>query len=218
MCGINGIAFSNQRRDVDASSLRRMRDVIFHRGPDDGGIFIEKNVGLGHRRLSIVDVSHGAQPMFNEDRSICIVYNGEVYNHADYRAELEADGSHLSNALRYRNDSPSVRRIRREMRGKTARNVRLCRLEPARKRNCLSPATGSASSRFITFTTRKEICFSLRKLKAYWKRAPFKRGNKFQRFARPVGESRNFRRRDFVQRRQASFARSFSALERRANP
>jgi asparagine synthase (glutamine-hydrolysing) len=92
MCGINGIAFSNEARRVDESSVRRMRDVIHHRGPDDGGIFVEKNVGLGHRRLAIVDVSHGAQPMFNEDDSICIVYNGEVYNHADYRAELEAKG------------------------------------------------------------------------------------------------------------------------------
>jgi asparagine synthase (glutamine-hydrolysing) len=92
MCGINGIAFSDGTRRVDESTLRRMRDVIHHRGPDDGGIFVEKNVGLGHRRLAIVDVSHGAQPMFNEDDSICIVYNGEIYNHADYRAELEAAG------------------------------------------------------------------------------------------------------------------------------
>jgi asparagine synthase (glutamine-hydrolysing) len=92
MCGINGIAFSSAARRVDESCVRRMRDVIHHRGPDDGGIFVEKNVGLGHRRLAIVDVSHGAQPMFNEDGSICIVYNGEVYNHADYRAELEAKG------------------------------------------------------------------------------------------------------------------------------
>jgi asparagine synthase (glutamine-hydrolysing) len=90
MCGINGIAFSSENRRVDESVLRRMRDVIHHRGPDDGGIFVEGNVGLGHRRLSIVDVSHGAQPMFNEDASVCIVYNGEVYNHADYRAALEA--------------------------------------------------------------------------------------------------------------------------------
>jgi asparagine synthase (glutamine-hydrolysing) len=92
MCGINGIAFSGAARRVDESRVKRMRDVIHHRGPDDGGIFLEKNVGLGHRRLAIVDVSHGAQPMFNEDGSICIVYNGEVYNHADYRAELEAKG------------------------------------------------------------------------------------------------------------------------------
>ena len=69
-----------------------MRDVQFHRGPDDGSVFVEDNVGLGHRRLSIVDVSHGGQPMFNEDGSCVIVYNGEIYNHADYRAELEAKG------------------------------------------------------------------------------------------------------------------------------
>lgn len=93
MCGINGIAFSSKsEKTINRSLLEKMRDVQVHRGPDDGGIFIEKNIGLGHRRLSIVDVSHGAQPMFNEDESCVIIYNGEVYNHADYRAELEEKG------------------------------------------------------------------------------------------------------------------------------
>jgi asparagine synthase (glutamine-hydrolysing) len=93
MCGINGIAFSMQsRRRVDATVLKRMRDVITHRGPDDDGIYIDENVGLGHRRLSIVDVAAGHQPMTNEDGSLHITYNGEVYNHADYRDELEARG------------------------------------------------------------------------------------------------------------------------------
>jgi len=93
MCGINGIAFSSKsRRQIDRRALEAMRDVQFHRGPDDGGMFIDENVGLGHRRLSIVDVSHGAQPMFNEDGRFVIVYNGEIYNHADYRAELEEKG------------------------------------------------------------------------------------------------------------------------------
>lgn len=69
-----------------------MRDVIRHRGPDDEGLFIDSNIGLGHRRLSIVDVAHGHQPMFNADESQTIIYNGEVYNHADYREELEAKG------------------------------------------------------------------------------------------------------------------------------
>ena len=93
MCGINGIAFSRKsKRQIDRRALEAMRDVQFHRGPDDGGMFIEENVGLGHRRLSIVDVSHGAQPMFNEDGSLVIIYNGEIYNHADYREELEAKG------------------------------------------------------------------------------------------------------------------------------
>ena len=69
-----------------------MRDVITHRGPDDVGIFIDGKVGLGHRRLSIVDVASGHQPMTNEDDSLQITYNGEIYNHADYRDELEARG------------------------------------------------------------------------------------------------------------------------------
>lgn len=93
MCGINGIAFSTKsKRRIDRRVIETMRDVQFHRGPDDGGIYIDETVGFGHRRLSIVDVSHGAQPMFNEDGSLVIIYNGEVYNHADYRAELEAKG------------------------------------------------------------------------------------------------------------------------------
>ncbi len=69
-----------------------MRDVITHRGPDDEGIFIDEGIGLGHRRLSIVDVASGHQPMTNEDGSLHIIYNGEVYNHADYRETLEARG------------------------------------------------------------------------------------------------------------------------------
>ena len=66
--------------------------MITHRGPDDEGIYIDENVGLGHRRLSIVDVASGHQPMTNEDGSLYITYNGEVYNHADYREELESRG------------------------------------------------------------------------------------------------------------------------------
>lgn len=89
MCGINGIVYSRgSGRTVNADLLMRMRDSAIHRGPDDAGMFIERDVGLGHRRLSIVDLSHGGQPMFNEDRSCVIVYNGEVYNHVDHRTEL----------------------------------------------------------------------------------------------------------------------------------
>src|SRR5215208_574972 len=95
MCGINGIAMSRRSgRRVDEGALRRMRDVLTHRGPDDDGLYVEPGglVGLGHRRLSIVDVSRGHQPMSNEDDALHIVYNGEVYNHADYREELEGLG------------------------------------------------------------------------------------------------------------------------------
>lgn len=95
MCGINGIAYSPaSRRQVDEKRLIAMRDILYHRGPDDGGVFVNTddggNIGLGHRRLSIVDVEHGAQPM---TRGGCvIVYNGEVYNHADHRDDLTARG------------------------------------------------------------------------------------------------------------------------------
>lgn len=93
MCGINGIVLSERsRRHIERDVIERMRDVQFHRGPDDGGVFVDDRAGLGHRRLSIVDVTHGAQPMFNEDNSLVIIYNGEVYNHSDYRAELESKG------------------------------------------------------------------------------------------------------------------------------
>jgi len=93
MCGINGIAFSSQaRRHVNPTVLKSMRDVITHRGPDDEGIFIDEEIGLGHRRLSIVDVASGHQPMTNEDGSLHITYNGEIYNHSDYRETLIGRG------------------------------------------------------------------------------------------------------------------------------
>ncbi|HEY6230102.1 MAG TPA: asparagine synthase (glutamine-hydrolyzing) [Pyrinomonadaceae bacterium] len=102
MCGINGIALSsNSRRSLDVRQLERMRDVLRHRGPDDSGIFIDAPAGrvdrvggvaLGHRRLSIVDVASGQQPMTNEDGTLHIIYNGEIYNHAGFRPSLEARG------------------------------------------------------------------------------------------------------------------------------
>src|SRR6185369_9494032 len=93
MCGINGIALSSRSsRRLDKELLVRMRDSLVHRGPDDSGLFLEQNVGLGHRRLSIVDVAAGHQPMTNEDGALQITYNGEIYNHTDFRAELEAAG------------------------------------------------------------------------------------------------------------------------------
>jgi asparagine synthase (glutamine-hydrolysing) len=69
-----------------------MRDALFHRGPDDAGSFVDPRAALGHRRLAIVDLSGGHQPMLNEDHSAAIVFNGEIYNHSDYRADLEQKG------------------------------------------------------------------------------------------------------------------------------
>lgn len=93
MCGINGIAFSqNSGKQASESQLIAMRDILYHRGPDDGGALVDGNIGLAMRRLAIVDVAHGAQPICNRDRSVSIVYNGEVYNHAEHRADLIARG------------------------------------------------------------------------------------------------------------------------------
>jgi asparagine synthase (glutamine-hydrolysing) len=77
---------------VNETLLTRMRDSLAHRGPDGAGLFIDGRVGLGHRRLSIVDLSTGHQPMANEDSTVWITYNGEVYNHAGIRPGLEAKG------------------------------------------------------------------------------------------------------------------------------
>ncbi len=98
MCGINGIAYSPRSgKQVSQATIVQMRDILHHRGPDDSGVLVDGNVGLGHRRLSIVDVAHGAQPMFNSDRSCAIVYNGEVYDHADSRERLIAKGYEFQN-------------------------------------------------------------------------------------------------------------------------
>ncbi|MEJ7617099.1 MAG: asparagine synthase (glutamine-hydrolyzing) [Pyrinomonadaceae bacterium] len=93
MCGINGFVLSSRSGlRAESSIVERMRDVLTHRGPDDSGMFLDGRVGLGHRRLSIVDVAAGHQPMTNEDGTLHIVYNGEIYNHADFRESLEARG------------------------------------------------------------------------------------------------------------------------------
>lgn len=93
MCGICGIAIPKQlNRRVNESRLGAMRDTLAHRGPDDAGVYVDGNVGLAHRRLSIVDLEGGYQPMANEDDSIWIVFNGEIYNHGDLRPGLEARG------------------------------------------------------------------------------------------------------------------------------
>ncbi len=93
MCGICGFAVpTNSSHSIDESVLIRMRDTLVHRGPDDAGLFMDSQAGLGHRRLSIVDLGGGHQPMPNEDRTIWISYNGEVYNHRDLRPGLEQRG------------------------------------------------------------------------------------------------------------------------------
>ncbi|MFV8336231.1 asparagine synthase (glutamine-hydrolyzing) [Flavobacterium sp. RSP29] len=93
MCGINGILHLQSQKKVDERVLTKMRDSLEHRGPDDKGLFIENNIGLGHRRLSILDVSlAGHQPFLSEDGRYVLVYNGEIYNFREFYPELKSNG------------------------------------------------------------------------------------------------------------------------------
>lgn len=87
MCGIAGILYFDERKP-DLSVLKRMTDVIVHRGPDDSGFWTEPGIGLGFRRLSIIDLKEGHQPLCNEDESVWIVFNGEIYNYKTLREQL----------------------------------------------------------------------------------------------------------------------------------
>src|SRR5580765_4326218 len=91
MCGIVGIVNSENKR-VDEALLGRMCNAIRHRGPDDDGFYVNGAVGLGMRRLSIIDLAGGAQPIHNQDRSAWIVFNGEIYNYCQLREKLEKLG------------------------------------------------------------------------------------------------------------------------------
>src|SRR5262245_38913065 len=98
MCGINGaLTFATGAFEVSEAYVTRMRDAVSHRGPDGAGLWIDpaRRCVLGHRRLSIIDLAPAAgQPMSNEDGSLWITYNGEIYNHQALRAELERSGRH----------------------------------------------------------------------------------------------------------------------------
>jgi asparagine synthase (glutamine-hydrolysing) len=92
MCGITGIVDLKGRREVSRTLLSRMNETQVHRGPDAGGLHLEPGVGLGHRRLSIIDLATGQQPLFNEDGSVVVVFNGEIYNYQALIPELTALG------------------------------------------------------------------------------------------------------------------------------
>jgi len=92
MCGIVGIVDTKGQAIIDRDLLHAMNESQFHRGPDAGGLHIEPGVGLGHRRLSIIDLSSGKQPMFNEDGSVVVTFNGEIYNFPELSEELKRCG------------------------------------------------------------------------------------------------------------------------------
>ncbi|TCO74319.1 XrtA/PEP-CTERM system amidotransferase [Chromatocurvus halotolerans] len=92
MCGIAGIFDFSAERDIPSDVLHAMNQAQFHRGPDEGDLFLEPGIGLGHRRLSIIDLASGQQPMHSADGNLCVVYNGEIYNFRELAAELRELG------------------------------------------------------------------------------------------------------------------------------
>jgi asparagine synthase (glutamine-hydrolysing) len=92
MCGIVGIFDSRGQRDINRDLLGRMNDSQTHRGPDEHGLYTAPGIGLGHRRLSIIDLKSGQQPLFNDDKTVVVVYNGEIYNFQQLRQDLVERG------------------------------------------------------------------------------------------------------------------------------
>ncbi|HEY1091452.1 MAG TPA: asparagine synthetase B, partial [Burkholderiaceae bacterium] len=88
MCGITGIFDTRADRAIDPARLQRMNDSQWHRGPDEGELYFEPGLGLGHRRLSVIDIATGQQPLFNIEGTVGIVFNGEIYNFQALREEL----------------------------------------------------------------------------------------------------------------------------------
>jgi len=91
MCGITGI-FNLKGGEISREVLKEMNNRLIHRGPDGEGFWVDNGIGLGHRRLSIIDIESGTQPMTNEDGTVHITFNGEIYNHELLREKLESKG------------------------------------------------------------------------------------------------------------------------------
>jgi asparagine synthase (glutamine-hydrolysing) len=139
MCGICGIFFSDRDWRVRADVLANMNRCITHRGPDDEGYFVEENIGLAMRRLSIIDVAMGHQPLANENQDVWIVYNGEIYNHAELRESLESKG----HRYRSRSDTETIVHLYEEY-----------------GRDCVKHLRGMFA--FVIWDRRKRVLFAAR--------------------------------------------------------
>lgn len=104
MCGISGLFDTRGKRDYPLALVERINNIQAHRGPDESGIHLEPGIALGHRRLSIIDLATGQQPLFNEDGSVCVVFNGEIYNYQELVPELQA----LGHIFRTRSDTEVI--------------------------------------------------------------------------------------------------------------
>ena len=113
MCGISGLFHLETLKPVDPARIRAMSDVQEHRGPDGSGIWTARGVGLGHRRLSIIDVSGSPQPMATHDGALTISFNGEIYNYAEIRNELKTLGHQFAKRFEDSNLSQQLARQHR---------------------------------------------------------------------------------------------------------
>ena len=111
MCGIAGMVSASPDNRIDPAAIRRMCQTLVHRGPDDEGIFVKGGAGFGMRRLSVIDVAGGHQPVFNEDGSVCVIFNGEIYNFPQLRGDLEKRGHRFST----RTDTETIVHLYEEM-------------------------------------------------------------------------------------------------------
>ncbi len=111
MCGICGIFEPGRHAPVEAATVRRMADTLRHRGPDDGGVYTDAAIGLGHRRLSIIDLEGGHQPLSNEDGSVWIAFNGEIYNFEELNRRYLATG----HKFRTRSDTETIIHLYEEL-------------------------------------------------------------------------------------------------------
>ena len=94
MCGLIGY-IDNKDEETKKATIKKMSDVIAHRGPDGEGFFVDDTIAMGFRRLSIIDLAGGNQPLYNEDKTLVINFNGEIYNYLELREELKKKGHHL---------------------------------------------------------------------------------------------------------------------------
>lgn len=122
MCGFSGM-FEYERRDILPEALvHRMNETIVHRGPDDEGIYVGEGIGLGFRRLSIIDLAGGHQPISNEDGSLWVMLNGEIYNYAELRRELDGRG----HKFRTNSDTETIVHLYEDYGEDCFRHLRVC--------------------------------------------------------------------------------------------
>ena len=128
MCGIAGIITAARTTSDEIAAVRATNSSLTHRGPDGSGEFQDQHVMLAMRRLSIIDLTTGWQPLYNEDRTLVLICNGEIYNFVELRERSGKSGPSIQHQQRLRNHPASLRRTRPRLRATPARHVCVCAL------------------------------------------------------------------------------------------